>query len=94
MHNYVVRGHHDGNISVPRHHMGAPSLHILLCAALIKWRLTLSTMAAGEIQWVLVFTNLSSCLLKKKKKLVRQILTGSPFAVMATSAKVFLVICC
>lgn len=65
MHNYVVRGHHDGNISVPRHHVGILSLCIFLCAVLIKWRLPLSMMAAGEIQLVLVFTGLSSCLLKK-----------------------------
>lgn len=62
MHNYVVRGHHDGNISVLGHHIGILSLCILLCAALIKWRHMLSTVAAGEIQLVLVFTNLSSLL--------------------------------
>lgn len=88
MHNYVVRGHHDGNISVPRHHAGILSRHssILLCVALIKW-FTLAVMATGENHLVLVFTNLSSCLLKKK--LVREILTCSLFAFMTTPAKEF-----
>lgn len=55
VHNCVVRGHHDGNISVPKHHDGDP----------IAQFHTVSVMAAGEIQLVLVFTNLSSCLLRK-----------------------------
>lgn len=62
MHNYVVRGHHDGNISVCRLHNGSLSLCILLCAVVIKWMLTQSVMPSREIQLVLVFTNLSSCL--------------------------------
>lgn len=36
VHNYVVRGHHDGNISVSRHHIGILSVCILLHACANK----------------------------------------------------------
>lgn len=95
MHNYVVRGHHDGNISVRRLHNGSLSLCILLCAVVIKWMLTQSVMPSREIQLVLVFTNLSTCLPPtQKKKPVRKILTRRTFDFMTERVNVFLARCC
>lgn len=56
---------------------------------LIKWRNTLFTVAAGEIQLVLVFTSLT---IVSSKGLVRDILTRSPFVFITTTVKIFFVI--
>ena len=88
MHNYVVKGHHDGNISVPRHHDGILSLPTasLLSAASIRWRLTPSTQGSWR-------DPLGACFHQREqspqKKPVREILTRRAFP--HTTLKVFLV---